>query len=138
MSRWKLLEMLLFMFLGLLFWWKLLEMLLFVFFKEKLFVKKKCIITCFMLRDIFFYKNIVVENSPPSRFLKEKSRSAKSDVSKVLFLDIGKITNLPWLWFILCLEITQRGRSILLTWENENLSAVFLKQCFKTLFLFVF
>ena len=33
------------------------------------------------------------ENTPPSRFLKEKRQSAKSDVSKVLFPDIGKITN---------------------------------------------
>ena len=138
LSRWKLLEMFLFIFLGLLLWWKLLEMFLFVFFKEKLFVKKKCIIICFMLRNFFFYKNIVLENNPPSRLLKENRRSAKSDVSKVLFPDIRKITNLPWLWFILCLEITQRGRSILLTWENETSSAVFLKQCFKTLFLFVF
>ena len=36
---------------------------------------------------------MVDENSSPSRFLKEKRRSAKSDVSKVLFPDIGKITN---------------------------------------------
>ena len=48
---------------------------------------------CFMLRNIFFHKNTVGENST-SRFLKEKRRSAKSDVSKVLFPDIGKITNL--------------------------------------------
>ena len=62
-----------------------------------------------MLRNIFFHKNMVGENSPPSRFLKEKRRSAKSDVSKVLFPDIGKITNRfwwctctcsPWLLFI--------------------------------------
>ena len=51
--------------------------------KEKLFV-----------RNIFFHKNMVGESSPPSWFLKEKRRSAKSDVSKVLFPDIGKITNL--------------------------------------------
>ena len=37
---------------------------------------------------------MVGENSPPSRwFLKQKHRSAKSDVSKVLFPDTGKITN---------------------------------------------
>ena len=125
-------------FLSLLFWWKLLEMFLFVFFKEKLFVKKKFIIICIMLRNIFFHKNIVGENSPPSQFLKEKCGSAKSDVSKVLFPDIGKITNLSWLWFILCLEIMQRGGSILLIWENETSCTVFLKQCFKTLSLFVF
>ena len=35
------------------------------------------------------------QNNPPSLFLKEKCRSAKSDVSKVLFPHIGKITNLP-------------------------------------------
>ena len=46
-----------------------------------------------MLRNIFFHKNTVGENST-SRFRKEKRRSAKSDVSKVLFPDIGKITNL--------------------------------------------
>ena len=46
-----------------------------------------------MLSKIFFLKNMVGENSPPSRFLKEKRRSAKSDVSKVLFPDTGKITN---------------------------------------------
>ena len=38
-----------------------------------------------MLCNISFHKNIVGE--------KEKRRSAKSDVSKVLFSDIGKITN---------------------------------------------
>ena len=38
----------------------------------------------------------------------------------------------PWLWFILCLEITQRGRSILLTWENEtSCAAIFI--CFLSL-----
>ena len=47
-----------------------------------------------MLHNIFFHKNIVGENTPPSLFLDEKRRSAKSDVSKVLFPDIGKITNL--------------------------------------------
>ena len=36
---------------------------------------------------------MVGENSPPSVFLKEKGRSVKWDVSKVLFPDIGKITN---------------------------------------------
>ena len=61
--------------------------------REKLFVEKKYIIICFMLCNIFFHKNMVGENSPPSRFLKEKRRSAKSDVLKVLFPDIGKITN---------------------------------------------
>ena len=61
--------------------------------REKLFAEKKYIILCFMLRNIFLNKNMVGENSPPSRFLKEKRRSAKSDVLKVLFPDIGKITN---------------------------------------------
>ena len=50
---------------------------------------------CFILGNIFFHKNMVGENSPPSRFLKEKRRSAKSDISKVLFPDIGKINNRP-------------------------------------------
>ena len=36
---------------------------------------------------------MVGENSQPSLFVKEKSRSAKSDVWKVLFPNIGKITN---------------------------------------------
>ena len=31
-----------------------------------------------MLRNIFFHKNMVGENSPPPRFLKEKCRPAKS------------------------------------------------------------
>ena len=48
---------------------------------------------CFMLRNIFFHKNMMEENSSPLRFLKEERRSAKSDVSKMLFPDIGKITN---------------------------------------------
>ena len=43
-----------------------------------------------MLRNIFFHKNIVEGNTPPSRFLKEKHRSAKSYVSKVLFPDMEK------------------------------------------------
>ena len=47
-----------------------------------------------MLCNIFFHMAVmVVENSPPSRFLKQKHRSAKSDVLKVLFPDTGKITN---------------------------------------------
>ena len=37
---------------------------------------------------------MVGENSS-SRFLKEKRQSTKSDVSKVLYPDIGKITNHP-------------------------------------------
>ena len=46
-----------------------------------------------MLRNIFFHKNMVRENSPPSRYLKEKRWPEKSEISKVLFPDIGKITN---------------------------------------------
>ena len=46
-----------------------------------------------MLCSIFFHQNMVGENNPPSRFLKEKHRSAKSDVLKVLFPNLGKITN---------------------------------------------
>ena len=49
---------------------------------------------CFMFRNIFFLnKNTVGECETPSLLQKEKRRSAKSDVSKVLFPDIGKITN---------------------------------------------
>ena len=36
---------------------------------------------------------MVGENSPPSGYLKEKRRPAKSEISKVLFPDIGKMTN---------------------------------------------
>ena len=50
--------------------------------KEKLFVKKKYIIICFMLRNIFFHKNTVGENSP-SRLLKENA--GLQNVSKVYF-----------------------------------------------------
>ena len=65
--------------------------------REKLFVKKKCIIYNFFHVMQYFLPYamavMVGENSPPSRFLKQKHRSAKSDVSKVLFPDTGKITN---------------------------------------------
>ena len=37
-----------------------------------------------MLGSIFFHQNIVVENNPPSQFLKEKRRSAKSDVLRFI------------------------------------------------------
>ena len=50
--------------------------------KEKLFVKEKVIIICFKLRNIFFHKSIIGENSTPSRFLKERRWSTKSDVSR--------------------------------------------------------
>ena len=40
----------------------------------------------------FFHKNTVRESEAPS-LLQKKPRSAKSDVSKVLFPGIGKITN---------------------------------------------
>ena len=53
-----------------------------------------------MLRNIFFHKNMMEENSSPLRFLKEKRRSAKSDVSKMLFPDIGKITYRLVIFFI--------------------------------------
>ena len=46
-----------------------------------------------MLRNNFFHKNTVGESKAPSLLQKEKRRSAKSDVLKVLFPDIGKITN---------------------------------------------
>ena len=43
------------------------------------------------IRNNFFHKNTVAESETPSQLQKEKRGSAKSDVSKVLFLDIGKI-----------------------------------------------
>ena len=46
---------------------------------------------CFMFRNNFFHKNTVAESETPSLLQKRKRGSAKSDVSKVLFLDIGKI-----------------------------------------------
>ena len=49
-----------------------------------------------MFRNNFFHKNAVGERGAPSLLQKEKRESAKSDVSKVLFPDIGKITN-PYL-----------------------------------------
>ena len=48
-----------------------------------------------MFRSNSFHKNTVGESEAPSLLQKEKRRSAKSDVSKKLFPDIGKITN--WL-----------------------------------------
>ena len=51
-------------------------------------------IICFMFGNNLFHKNAVEESGAPSLLQKEKRRSAKSDVSKVLFPDIGKITNL--------------------------------------------
>ena len=48
---------------------------------------------CFMFRNNFFHKNTVGECEIPSLLQKENRRSGKSDVSKVLFPDIGKITN---------------------------------------------
>ena len=47
-----------------------------------------------MFRNNFFHKSTVGESETPSLLQKEKRRSAKSDVSNVLFPDIGKITNL--------------------------------------------
>ena len=46
-----------------------------------------------MFRNNFFHKNTVGECEIPSLLQKENRRSGKSDVSKVLFPDIGKITN---------------------------------------------
>ena len=60
--------------------------------KERLFVKKSCLsfVSCYA---IFSSIKHCWREHPPSRFLKEKRRSVKLYVSKVLFLDIGKITN---------------------------------------------
>ena len=42
-----------------------------------------------MFRNNFFHKNTVGESEVPSLLQKEKRGSAKSNVSKVLFPDIG-------------------------------------------------
>ena len=47
-----------------------------------------------MFRNNLLRKNTVGESGAPSLLQKEKRRSAKFDVSKVLFPDIGKVTNL--------------------------------------------
>ena len=47
-----------------------------------------------MFRNNFFHKSIVGECKVPSLLQKEKREFAKSDDSKVLFPDIGKIINL--------------------------------------------
>ena len=47
-----------------------------------------------MFRNNLLPKNTVGESGAPSLLQKEKRKSAKFDVSKVLFPDIGKITNL--------------------------------------------
>ena len=47
-----------------------------------------------MFRNNFFHKSTVGESETPSLLQKEKRRSAKSDVSKVLFPELAKITNL--------------------------------------------
>ena len=46
-----------------------------------------------MFRNNFFHKNTVGGSKVPVLLQKEKRRSVKSDVLKVLFPDIGKITN---------------------------------------------
>ena len=46
-----------------------------------------------MFRNDLLRKNTVAESEVPSLLQKEKRRSAKFDVLKVLFPDIGKITN---------------------------------------------
>ena len=51
----------------------------------------------FLFHNNFIHKNTVGESEAPLLLQKEKRGSAKSDLSKVLFPDIGKITNrLPW------------------------------------------
>ena len=47
-----------------------------------------------MFRNNLLRKNTVGESGAPSLLQKEKRRSAKFDVSEVLFPDIGKVTNL--------------------------------------------
>ena len=60
--------------------------------KEKNSLERKHEIICFMFRNNFFDRNAVEEQRTLTA-LKKKRGSAKSDVSKVLFPDIGKITN---------------------------------------------
>ena len=61
--------------------------------KRQILLEREHEIICFMFLNNFFHKNTVGESEAPSLFQKEKRRSAKSDVSKVIFPDIGKITN---------------------------------------------
>ena len=49
--------------------------------------------SCFMFCNNFFHKNTMGESSAPSLLQEKKRGSAKSDVSKVLYPDIGKIAN---------------------------------------------
>ena len=52
-----------------------------------------CISVPLMFRNNLLRKYTVGESGAPSLLQKEKRRPAKSEVSKVLFPDIGKITN---------------------------------------------
>ena len=61
--------------------------------KDKLFGKRTRN-HLFHVLQYCFYKITVEESEAYSLFQKEKRGSAKSDVFKVLFSDIGKITNL--------------------------------------------
>ena len=49
----------------------------------------------FVFYNKFFHKNTLEESGTPSLLQKEKIGSAKSDVLKVLFPDIGKIFSTP-------------------------------------------
>ena len=60
--------------------------------KTNFLVRKHKIIR-FMFRNNLLRKNTVGESGAPSLLQKENRRSAKFDVSKVLFPNIGKITN---------------------------------------------
>ena len=61
--------------------------------EKKNLLERKHEIICFMFRNNFFHKNSVRESGTSSLLQKERYGSAKSDVSKVLISDIGKITN---------------------------------------------
>ena len=68
-----------------------------IFLQSKDSLERKHEIICFMFRNTFFHKNTVGEGSAQNlQCTKKKCGSAKSDVSKVLFPDIGKITK-HWL-----------------------------------------
>ena len=69
------------------------------FISNKFFFSAICSLIFLQSRDKLFGKrtlysvHTVGESGAPSLLQKEKRRSAKSEVSKVLFPDIGKITN---------------------------------------------
>ena len=79
-----------------------------------------------MFRNNLLRKNTVGESGVASFLQKEKHRSAKFDVSKVLFPDIGKITNQKnglSLKGISCLQVI-----FVLIWDETNVDMVQFKK----------